>query len=157
MVREVASGRGRQGRQHRGGTAAPAGVAAATRATVELTTASTAKKAAAKRVMVSPITPATKGRRGGEYVSTRTHPLTPNPAYTPNPTLPLGPRGDQHDPRTGLLSRHMDEAAHPACGQSGDGQKTWFKGIERDENAASRWAVACEHAGSRGQKLRQKG
>ena len=34
-------------------------------------------------IVVTPITPATRGRRGGEYVSTRTHPLTPHPAYTP--------------------------------------------------------------------------
>ena len=30
-----------------------------------------------ERVMGSPITPATRGQKGCEYVSTRTHPLTP--------------------------------------------------------------------------------
>ena len=102
MVREAASGRGRRGRQHftalRGQRHLLA-VAVATRAMVDMTTAPTAKTAATKRVVVSPITPATRGRRGGEYVSTRTHPLTPHPAYTPNPTLPLGLRGDPRDPR----------------------------------------------------------
>ena len=66
-------------------------------------------------------------------------PLTPNPAHTPNPTLPLGPRGDHRDPRTGLLSKHADEGFYPVSGHSRGGQKIWRKRMERGENAASRW------------------
>ena len=71
-------------------------------------------------------------------------------AYTPNSTLPLGPRGDHRDPRTGRLStcRHAGRRNQPVGVRTGDGQKTWCKRMQRDENAASRWAVACEYAGS---------
>jgi hypothetical protein len=71
-------------------------------------------------------------------VSTRTHPLTPHPAYTPNPTLPLGLRGDHRDPRT-IAS---DSPLEPA-------------GFRRDEGVALRRALpqcplevkeSCQHA-----------
>ena len=84
MVREAASGRGRRGRQHftalRGQRHLLA-VAAATRAMVDMTTAPTAKTAAAKRVVVSPITPATI--RGAGEVS-----MCPR-ARIPYPQTPL--------------------------------------------------------------------
>ena len=73
MERETACGRGRRGRQQRKGMAA--GAAAAKCAAVYATAAVTAETAAAQRWASSPIAPATMGQRGGEYVSTRTHPL----------------------------------------------------------------------------------
>ena len=104
--------------------------------------------------MVSSISPAARGQNGSEYVSTRTHPLSPQPPHTPNPTLPLGPRGDQSDPRTGLLSGRVDEAEHPVGGRSRDGQKERGQRMGRNENAASRWAQGCmlpwPHCGPKG-------
>ena len=54
-----------------------AGAAAAKHAAVDKTAAATAETAAAQRWVSSPIAPATMGQKGGEYVSTRTHPLAP--------------------------------------------------------------------------------
>ena len=59
------------------GTCWRAGVAAARRATVEATAAATATTVAWRRGVVSPISSATRGQKGCEYESTRTHPLSP--------------------------------------------------------------------------------
>jgi hypothetical protein len=52
-------------------------MAAAKRATIGTTAAAMATTATMKKKVVSPIAPAAMGRRGGEYVSTRAHPLAP--------------------------------------------------------------------------------
>ena len=57
--------------------------------------------------------------------------------------MQANPRGDQSDPRTGLLSGRVDETEHPVGGRSRDGQKERGQRMGRSDNAAELPAVAA--------------